>query len=122
MRIIRIQEQPPKTSTVRYNFDNRERKCNIVMDDAPRGPECPLKQTIPEFQKNIVIRFTLEDDDRFTVFSRCFFSLGSTYWDEVLLEVAGRTNADFDKAITLYLEKVAQVQNPRNSILHWVSR
>ena len=122
MRSIRIQEQPPKTSTVRYNFNNSERKCDIVMDDAQCGPEWPLKYTIPDFQKNCVLRFTLENNDRFTVFSRCLFGLGAAYWDEVLSKIAGHTNADSDKAITPFLEKVAQVQNLQDSILRWVSK
>ena len=81
------------------------------MDDTQFGPKWQLKYTIPDFQMNCVIRFTLEDDDRFTVFGRCLFSLGSTYWDEMLSEIAGRNNADFNEAITLYLEKDAQVHN-----------
>jgi len=92
------------------------------MDDAQCGPEWPLKCTIPDFKKNCVIKFTLEDNDRFTIFGRCLFGLGSTYWNEVLSEIAGRTNADFDEAITLCLEKVAQVQNLQDSILRWVSK
>ena len=69
------------------------------MDDAQCGPEWPLKCTIPDFKKNCVIKFTLEDNDRFTIFGRCLFGLGSTYWDEVLSKIAGRTNADSDEAI-----------------------
>ena len=38
-------------------------------------------------------------------------------WDEVLSEVTGRTKADLDEAITLYVEKVAQVQYLQDSIL-----
>ena len=79
------------------------------MDDAQAGPEWPLQYTIPDFQKNCVTRFSLEDDDRFTVFGRCLFDLGATYWEEVLSEVTGRTNTDLDEAITLYVEKVANV-------------
>ena len=87
------------------------------MDDAQAGPERSLQYTIPDFQKNHVIRFALEDNDRFTVFGQCLFGLGAAYWDEVLSEIAGSTNTDFGKAITLYVEKVAQVQNLQDSIL-----
>ena len=80
------------------------------MDDARAGPKWLLQYTIPDFHKNCVIRFSLEDDDRFTVFGRYLFVLVSTHWDEVLSEVTGRTNADLDEVITLYVEKVAQVQ------------
>ena len=92
------------------------------MDDARAGPEWPLQYTIPDFQKNCVTRLSLGDDDRFTVFGRCLFGLGATYWGEVLSEVSGRTNADLDKAITLYVEKVANVQHLQDSILRWVSK
>ena len=92
------------------------------MDDAQCGPKWPLKYTILDFQKNCVTRSTLEDNDRLTVFGRCLFGLGSTYWDKVLSEIAGRTNADFNEVIMLYLEKVAQVQNLQDSILRWVSK
>jgi hypothetical protein len=92
------------------------------MDDVRAGPEWSLQYTIPGFQKNCVHRFSLEDDDRFTVFGRCLFGLGATYWDEVLSEVTRRTNADLDEAITLYVEKVAQVRYLQDSILRWVSK
>ena len=122
MRDTRTQQRPPKTSSIRYDHDGRERKCEIIMDDAQAGPEWPLQYTIPDFIKNCRDRFLLEDADRFTVFGRCLFSLGSTYWSEVLSEITGRTNADFDEAITLYVEKVAGVQHLQDSILRWVSK
>ena len=122
MRNTRMQQRPPKPTSIRYDHNGRERKCDIVMDNAQVGPEWSLQYTIPDFQKNCVDRFSLEDDDRFTVFGHCLFGLSSTYWEEVLFDVTGRTNADFDEAITLYLEKVAQVQNLQDSILRCVSK
>ena len=122
MRDTRTQQRPPKSSSIRHDHEGRERKCEIIMDDAQAGPEWPLQYTIPDFFKNCVERFALEDDDRFTVFGRCLFGLGSTYWEEVLVEVPGRSNADLDEAITLYVEKVAQVQYLQDSILRWVSK
>ena len=122
MRDTRTQQRPPKSSSIRHDHEGRERKCEIIMDDAQAGPEWPLQYTIPDFHKNCVDRFLLEDDDRFTVFGRCLFGLGATYWEEVLVEVPGRTNADLDEAITLYVEKVAQVQYLQDSILRWVSK
>ena len=122
MRDTRMQQQPPTSTSIRYDHDGRERKCEIVMDDAQSRPEWSLQYPIPDFQKNCVIRFALEDDDRFTVFSRCLLGLGAAYWDEVLSKIAGHTNTDFDKAITPFLEKFAQVQNLQDSILRWVSK
>ena len=84
MRDTRMQQRSPKSTTVRYDRDGHERKCNIVMDNVQAGPEWSLQYMIPDFQKNCVIRFAREDDDRFTVFGRCLFGLGATYWDKVL--------------------------------------
>ena len=67
-------------------------------------------------------RFDLRDDDKFTVFSQCLFGVGSAYWEEVLSEIDGRTDEDFVHALTLYVEKVAGVQNLQDSILQWISK
>ena len=66
--------------------------------------------------------FDLKDDDKFTVFGRCLFGVGSAYWEEVLSEVDGSTNDDFVHALTLYVEKVAGVQNLQDAILRWISK
>ena len=122
MRDKRMQALPPKSTTVRYDHNGREQKCDIIMDDATAGPEWPLRHTIPNFQQHCVERFHLQDDDKFTVFSRCLFGVGSAYWEEVLAEINGRTDDDFVEALTLYVEKVAGVQNLQDSVLRWIIR
>ncbi len=67
-------------------------------------------------------RFDLTDNGKFTVFSRYLFGVGSAYWEEVLSKVDGRTDDDFVQALTLYVEKVAGVQNLQDSILRWISK
>ena len=100
MRDKRMQQQPPKSTTICYDHNGRKRKCNIIMDDAQSGPEWPLQYLIPNFQQNCVDRFELEGKEQFAVFGRCVFGLGTTYWDEVLQEVAGRTDKDLNGALT----------------------
>ena len=92
------------------------------MDDAGAGPKWPLQHTIQNIQQNCVDRFDLEGEEGFTVFGCCVFGVCSAYWDDVLQEVDGRTNEDHIKALTLYLEKVAGVQDLQDSILRWVGK
>ena len=122
MRDARTQEQPPKSSTIYYDFQGKEKKCNIVMDNAQTRPEWLLKYTIPEFERNLVTRFDLHDEQRCAAFGQCLFGLDSTYWLEVLAKVDDRDDAAFVEANILYFEKVDQVQNLQDSILRWVSR
>ena len=122
MRNKRMQQQPPKSTTVRYDHNGCEQKCDIIMDDAGAGPQWPLRHTIPNFQQQCVERFNLKYDNKFTVFSRCLFGVGSAYWEEVLSEITGRTDEDFVQSLTLYVEKVAGVQNLQDSILQWLSK
>ncbi len=79
MRDKRVQQQPPKSTTVCYDHNGREQKCNIIMDDAGAGPKWPLQHTTPNFQQNCVDRFKLKDEDKFTVFGCCIFGIGSAY-------------------------------------------
>ena len=84
MRDKRVQQQPPKATTIRYDHNGHEWKYDIIMDDAGAGSEWPLQHTILNFQQNCMDRFDLEGKERCTVFGCCVFGIGSAYWDEVL--------------------------------------
>ena len=116
-------ETPAKKRIKFFNTDTqKEHTVHLTQDTGTKGIEWVLKYTLQDFHE-FNDRFPLRDEAKYKEYRRFLVGPAEIFWDEVMGESpfnvpsTGQVDANFNLAITRYLEKVAGTTNVRDNLI-----